>query len=230
MRRPTRKNGDGGSRSRSGAIGSRARLLGAPRVCPRAGALTEQGDAIFFLSIEEILAVLGGELAALASVPARRTTYARYCALPPIPHLIRGRFDPFRWAADPRRRSDLFDSRGDGKPADDAITGFPGAAGVVEGVVRVILTIGRKRSALGRRNSGDNPDQRRLDAAVPPRGRDRHRRRCASFACRDRGARARHSRCGWLWKRDDASPYRRPGARERSAGDRGSASGSGYTH
>ena len=106
----------------------------------RAGALTEQGDAIFFLSIDEILLLLGGDLAALASVPARQTTYARYCALPAYPALIRGRFDPFRWAVDPRRRSDLFDSRGDGILADDAITGFPGAAGVVEGVVRVILT------------------------------------------------------------------------------------------
>jgi phosphohistidine swiveling domain-containing protein len=105
----------------------------------RAGELTERGDAIFFLSIDEILALLGGDLAALASVPARQTTYARYCALPPYPALIRGRFDPFQWAVDPRRRSDLFDSRGDGTPADLAITGFPGAAGVVEGVVRVIL-------------------------------------------------------------------------------------------
>jgi rifampicin phosphotransferase len=107
----------------------------------RAGELTGKGDAIFFLSIDEILALLGGDLAALAPVPARQTTYARYCALPAYPALIRGQFDPFRWAVDPRRRSDLFDSRGDGTPADNAITGFPGAAGVVEGVVRVILTM-----------------------------------------------------------------------------------------
>jgi rifampicin phosphotransferase len=107
----------------------------------RAGALTGQGEAIFFLSIDEILTLLGGDQAALSSVKARQTTHARYCALPAYPALIRGRFDPFRWAADPGRRSDLFDSRGDGAPAGDAITGFPGAAGVVEGVVRVILTM-----------------------------------------------------------------------------------------
>ena len=107
----------------------------------RAGALTGQGEAIFFLSIDEILTLLGGDQAALSSVKARQTTHARYCALPAYPALIRGRFDPFRWAADPGRRSDLFDSRGDGAPVCDAITGFPGAAGVVEGVVRVILTM-----------------------------------------------------------------------------------------
>jgi rifampicin phosphotransferase len=107
----------------------------------RAGALTGQGEGIFFLSIDEILTLLGGDQAALSSVKARQTTHARYCALPAYPALIRGRFDPFRWAADPGRRSDLFDSRGDGAPAGDAITGFPGAAGVVEGVVRVILTM-----------------------------------------------------------------------------------------
>ncbi|MFL5805160.1 MAG: PEP/pyruvate-binding domain-containing protein [Roseiflexaceae bacterium] len=106
----------------------------------RAGALTEQGDAIFFLSIDEILALLGGDLAPLANIPARRTTYARYAALPTYPSLIRGRFDSFAWAADPQRRSDVFDAHGHSAPVGDAITGFPGAAGVVEGRARVIAT------------------------------------------------------------------------------------------
>ncbi|QRN99315.1 pyruvate, phosphate dikinase [Archangium violaceum] len=106
----------------------------------RAGALTGQGEALFFLSIDEILAVLGGDAASLAFIPARRETYARYRALPPYPVLIRGRFDPFQWAADPRRRGDRFDARGEGAPASDAITGFPGAAGVVEGRARVLLS------------------------------------------------------------------------------------------
>lgn len=107
----------------------------------RAGALTGQGEVIFFLTIDEILALLGGEGAALAWIPARRETYARYSALPPYPGLIRGRFDPLKWAADPRRRSDLFDVRGDFAPASDAITGFPGAAGVVEGQARVVASV-----------------------------------------------------------------------------------------
>ncbi len=106
-----------------------------------AGALTGQGEALFFLSINEILAVLGGDETALARIPARRATYARYCALPPYPTLIRGHFDPFQWAADPQRRSDVFDASGGTRaPASATITGFPGAAGVVEGRARVIAT------------------------------------------------------------------------------------------
>ena len=53
---------------------------------------------------------------------------------------MRGQFDPFQWAAQPDRRSDMFDASRPGTPAGPAITGFPGAAGVVEGLVRVIAT------------------------------------------------------------------------------------------
>lgn len=106
----------------------------------RASALTGQGEDLFFLSIDEIMAVLRGDNASLAYIPARRATHARYSALPPYPALIRGRFDPFRWAAAPQRRSDLFDATLDSVPASDAITGFPGAAGIVEGRARVIFT------------------------------------------------------------------------------------------
>ncbi len=107
----------------------------------RAGELTGLGDALFFLSLEEILAVLGGDKAALARIPARRATYARYCALPPYPALIRGHFDPFQWAADPQRRSDVFDASGGTRaPARPTVTGYPGAAGIVEGRARVIQT------------------------------------------------------------------------------------------
>jgi len=106
----------------------------------RAGALTGQGENIFFLSIDEILALLGGYQASLAYIPARRAAYQRYCALPPYPVLIRGRFDPFQWAVNPERRSDIFNAPGSSLPTRGAITGFPGAAGVVEGRVRVIAT------------------------------------------------------------------------------------------
>ncbi|MCP2163439.1 hypothetical protein [Goodfellowiella coeruleoviolacea] len=76
----------------------------------RAGELTGRGDDLFLLSIDEILAVLGGDEAPLASVPSRRARYERYRALPPYPTLIRGRFDPQRWAADPHRRTDRYDA------------------------------------------------------------------------------------------------------------------------
>jgi pyruvate,water dikinase len=41
-------------------------------------------------------------------------------------------------AADPGRRSDLYDARGGAVPASDTVAGFPGAPGVVEGIARVI--------------------------------------------------------------------------------------------
>lgn len=106
----------------------------------RAGALTGQGDALFFLSIEEILALLGGDTSALAHIPARRAAYERYTALPSYPTLIQGRFDPLRWAADPNRRSDRYEEHGQSAPVSATISGFPGAAGVVEGIARVVAT------------------------------------------------------------------------------------------
>jgi pyruvate,water dikinase len=107
----------------------------------RAGMLTGQDDGIFFLSIGEILLILEGDHTPLAYIPTRRAAYKRYCALPPYPVLIRGPFDPFKWAADPERRSDMFNVQCTDKPVDDAIIGFPGAVGVVEGQVRVITTV-----------------------------------------------------------------------------------------
>ncbi|HEX9135132.1 MAG TPA: PEP/pyruvate-binding domain-containing protein [Ktedonobacteraceae bacterium] len=107
----------------------------------RAGALTGLGEALFFLSIDEILAVLGGDETALARIPARRATYERYRALPQYPALIRGHFDPFQWAAARPLQSFVFDASGGTRaPASSTVTGFPGGAGVVEGRVRVIQT------------------------------------------------------------------------------------------
>jgi rifampicin phosphotransferase len=106
----------------------------------RAGQLTGHGDDLFFLELPETAGVLRGDQAALANVPARRTSYETYQALPAYPALIRGRFDPVRWAADPNRRSDYYDERGWTAKPDDTITGFPGAAGVVEGTARVLRT------------------------------------------------------------------------------------------
>ncbi|GAA1656335.1 hypothetical protein GCM10009765_02110 [Fodinicola feengrottensis] len=107
----------------------------------RAGELTGHGDDVFFLSLDETLALLAGDERALAQVPARRETYRRYSALPPYPAVIRGAFDPFEWAADPDRRGDVFDATDAVHPVSDAVTGFPGALGVVDGVVRVLTTM-----------------------------------------------------------------------------------------
>ena len=77
----------------------------------RAGELTGHGDDLFFLALPEVFGLLRGERGLLDQVPGRRAVYESYRALPPYPALIRGRFDPARWAADPRRRVDYYDER-----------------------------------------------------------------------------------------------------------------------
>lgn len=92
----------------------------------RASELT--GHDMFFLRLEEMLAVLGGDSAPLEHIPARQAAYAHYRSLPPYPALIRGSFDPEAWAPP--------------APAGAAqITGFAGVPGVVEGVARVVSTV-----------------------------------------------------------------------------------------
>lgn len=108
----------------------------------QAGAVTGIGEDVFFLSLDELAEVLAGDTTSLARLPARRTCYQSYCALPPYPALIIGRFDPFKWAADPHRRSDFYAARQAGAAAvPTTIKGFAGAAGCVEGVVRCIARV-----------------------------------------------------------------------------------------
>ncbi len=108
----------------------------------RAGEVTGAGDDIFFLSLDEMLRLLTGDVTTLAAVPMRREAYLRYRALPPYPSIIRGRFDPFRWASDADRRSDIYDGRAADRapmPRRDplVIGGAPGSAGRAVGLVRV---------------------------------------------------------------------------------------------
>jgi phosphohistidine swiveling domain-containing protein len=131
------------ARQREAARSESTRLMWVSRTCAlRAGVLTGIGEDAFFLSLDELLDLLAGRDVPLATIPARRQTYERYKALPPYPLLIRGRFDPFQWAADPDRRDDVFDSHGLlptltlKAPAENMILGMPGSAGQVEGRVR----------------------------------------------------------------------------------------------
>ncbi|HEY9294369.1 MAG TPA: PEP/pyruvate-binding domain-containing protein [Microlunatus sp.] len=106
----------------------------------RVGELTGIGDDVFYYEIDELLRLVQGRRMSADTIGGRRATYRRYCELPPYPSLILGLFDPARWAADPHRRSDVY--RGD-RPADapgeeKLIKGFAGAAGVVEGIARVL--------------------------------------------------------------------------------------------
>ncbi len=128
------------ARQREAARSELTRVMGILRLFAlRAGELTGLGENVFYLTIDELLAVLGGEQSACAYIDARKGTYARYRALPPYPPVISGRFDPFQWAADPHRRGDVFDAHTPGpSTVANSFTGFAGAAGVVEGLVRRI--------------------------------------------------------------------------------------------
>jgi len=90
--------------------------------------------------MDEVLSLLAGDESARRFLPTRKETYERNCALPPYPTIIVGRFDPFEWAADPNRRSDIYDANASvvahETDSSDTITGFAGALGTVEGTVR----------------------------------------------------------------------------------------------
>ena len=49
---------------------------------------------------------------ATAHIPRRKTAYQKFVALPQYPTIILGYFDPDAWAADPNRRTDIFDPSG----------------------------------------------------------------------------------------------------------------------
>lgn len=105
----------------------------------RAGEVTQIGDDIFFLTVDEMTALLAGDQSSCSLIPVRRAMYQRYCALPPYPAIIYGHFDPFQWAADPDRRTDFYDARQVKiPPSTYVVKGFAGAAGCVEGAVRRI--------------------------------------------------------------------------------------------
>jgi rifampicin phosphotransferase len=105
----------------------------------RAGELTGLGEEIFFLDASEIVRALNGETLSPAMIAERRAAYGAYCSLPSYPALIRGHFDPFSWAADPDRRTDLWIA-GAQLNAPVTVRGFPGSSGVVEGPVRVLTS------------------------------------------------------------------------------------------
>lgn len=107
----------------------------------RAAELTGLGDDAFYLTLDELLASLAGENTQFGYIPARRGTYDRYRALPTLPSIIRGRFDPATWESDPQRRRNIYDAKSDLIPqkiGSDILHGCPGSPGRVEGLARVI--------------------------------------------------------------------------------------------
>lgn len=120
----------------------------------RAGDLTGQGEDVFFLPVDELVAVLGGDEAPFSAVTRRRAAFDRYRALPPLPTVIIGAFAPEAWACDPNRRTDVYDAtsrstqvgRGQSVSTARTVTGFPGSAGIVDGVARVVADVGEAQA------------------------------------------------------------------------------------
>ena len=110
------------------------------RFALRAGELLGIGEDVFMLTVDELLAALDGDTAAYSFVGARRELHERYRALPPLPGVIVGRFDPLAWADSPDRNPAVFVAGADvASPASDddgVIVGHAGAAGRAEGTVR----------------------------------------------------------------------------------------------
>ena len=107
----------------------------------KAGELNALGDDVFMLYFPEVMQLLKGGKSALANIPARRRTYAENLAYPPFPNLICGRFEPKKWLADEHARRDFYSEKDIGCVFSADIKGFAGAAGVVTGRVRVILSV-----------------------------------------------------------------------------------------
>ncbi|MEV0697903.1 PEP/pyruvate-binding domain-containing protein [Saccharopolyspora sp. NPDC050389] len=143
--RRLRRRITGAARAARGREAARSELIRAFWVLRafvlRAGELTGAGEDLFFLRIEEVLALLGGSREPLGAVADRRQTYRAYAALGPYPTLVRGHFDPVRWSARPDRRMDVFDESVALAPVSDSVRGFAGAAGVVEGTARVLASV-----------------------------------------------------------------------------------------
>jgi len=105
----------------------------------RTGELTGLSDDIFFLSLDESFELLLGKTISPDLIPSRKKAYHSYKALPSYPSVIRGHFDPFQWAADPHRRSDVYDQHASfATQTTKTIKGAAGSAGCVEGVARIM--------------------------------------------------------------------------------------------
>jgi phosphohistidine swiveling domain-containing protein len=103
----------------------------------RVGELTGLGDEVFFLTVEEMLDYLTGDTASAASIPVRKEAYQCYKDLPAYPSVIRGRFDPFKWAKNPDRSQVVYDPYiSSSPPVSGTIRGAAGSAGCAEGLVR----------------------------------------------------------------------------------------------
>jgi pyruvate,water dikinase len=104
----------------------------------QAGRLTAVGEDVFFLTIDEALALIKGNGATQDNISVRKESYERYKTLPPYPTLIKGRFDPFLWASNPQREDQYNLGSSSVTASTDTINGIAGSAGFAEGIVRCL--------------------------------------------------------------------------------------------
>ena len=105
----------------------------------RTGTQCGLDEEAFFLEHDEIIQLLGGQDEATSQIPARKNAYQKFSALPEYPTIIVGSFDPFAWAANPNRRTDIYDATHRiRRRITDQIKGIPGSAGQAEGRVRIV--------------------------------------------------------------------------------------------
>jgi pyruvate,water dikinase len=103
------------------------------------GAVTGIGDDIFMMYCTEVPKFLQGENEMLVKLSQRRDHFEAYQKMPVFPQLIRGRFNPKEWINSKDKRQDYYDPNAQVLAIDEnAITGFAGAPGVVEGIVRIL--------------------------------------------------------------------------------------------
>lgn len=108
----------------------------------KAGEITDIGNDIFFLYINEVEDLLLGGTSKVVYIPARKENFEKYKSLPPFPSIIRGRFDPTEWAKNPNRRLDYYDAAMPIVSTVDSeiLKGHAGAAGRIEGIARILTS------------------------------------------------------------------------------------------
>jgi len=112
----------------------------------RIGEVNGLGEDVFMLMVDELFQVLRGEIEVAELISARKETYEKYLEYPTFPSVILGRFLPNEWIKNSNRRTDFYCEGYNAKEdmnhgTEQMVSGFPGAAGVVEGVVRVIMDV-----------------------------------------------------------------------------------------
>lgn len=104
----------------------------------RAGQLNGIEQDVFMLSMEELMEILRGREIPFEIIKKRKESYERNFTYPAFPGLIVGRFIPEEWMEDAHHRNDFYSATELSLSLPSTVKGFPGAAGQVEGVVRII--------------------------------------------------------------------------------------------